>query len=183
MARASPAYSVAEAMCIPAPFQAVRRPWTPGRSSALLSAILLASAAAACGGESKPTTTTRSTATTRTTTAPKATAPASSVSTGPVHGRLTAENHAPVVNKAWRYSVTVTDASGHRLSGTVDIEFVYGDVVVGHDNPPTHQLTNGHWHDTLEFPAASVGQPLSFRAVVHTSVGSITLDWPIRVRR
>jgi len=79
--------------------------------------------------------------------------------------------------------VTVTDASGHPLSGTVDIEFVYGPVVVGRDRPPTHPVTNGGWHDTLEFPADAVGEPLIFRAIVHTRLGSITLDWPIKVRQ
>jgi hypothetical protein len=132
---------------------------------------LLAVALAACGGgQSRSTTTkTRTVATTPTTTAPAT--GRSSVFTGPVRGTLTADNHAPVVNKAWHYSLTVTDESGRRLSGTVDIEFVYGGVVVGRDRPPTHPVTNGRWHDTLEFPAQSVGEPLIFRAVVHTHPG------------
>jgi hypothetical protein len=109
--------------------------------------------------------------------------PTSSVSTGPVHGRLTADNHAPVVNKAWVYSVVVTDPTGHPLSGTVDIEFVFNGVVVGHEHPPTHPVINGRWHDTLEFPADAVREPLTFRAVVHARLGSITLDWPIMVRQ
>ncbi len=100
-----------------------------------------------------------------------------------MHGRLTAENHAPAANKDWRYSLTVTDAAGRPLSGTVDIEFVFGGMVVGHDTPPTHPVTNGRWHDTLRFPADAVGEPLTFRAVVHTRLGSITLDWPIMVRQ
>jgi hypothetical protein len=149
-----------------------------GRSAALLSAILLVLGLGACGGKSKPRTTKAKTVTTPTTTTPT-----SSVSTGPVHGKLTADNHAPIVNKAWHYSVTVTDASGHPLSGTVDIEFVFGGTVVGRDRPPTHPVTNGRWHDTLEFPADAVGEPLTFRAVVHTRLGSITLDWPIVVRQ
>jgi len=41
-----------------------------------------------------------------------------------MRGTLTGDNHAPVVNKVWRYSLTVTDASGRPLSGTVHIEFV-----------------------------------------------------------
>jgi len=44
-------------------------------------------------------------------------------------------------------------------------------------------VTNGGWHDTLEFPADAVGEPLIFRAIVHTRLGSITLDWPIKVRQ
>jgi hypothetical protein len=85
------------------------------------------------------------------------------------------------VNQAWSYSITVTDAKSHPMSGTVDIQFALAGQVVGHDTPPTHPVTNGSWHDTLKFPAASAAVPLDVQAVVHTSLGSITLDWPIKV--
>ena len=75
----------------------------------------------------------------------------------------------------------VADAAGRPLSGSVEIEFVYGDQVVGHDTPRTHPVTRGRWHDRIVFPPASVGQPLTFRAVVHTSAGNATVDWPIKV--
>jgi hypothetical protein len=71
----------------------------------------------------------------------------------------------------------VSDAAGHPLSGTVEIEFV----VVGRDTPSSHPVANGRWRDTMTFPADAVGHPLTFRAVVHTRGGSITLDWPITV--
>jgi hypothetical protein len=96
---------------------------------------------------------------------------------------VSGDNHAPKVNQHWRYWVKVTDASGRPLSGTVDIEFVFGGQVVGRDTPPTHPVTDGRWRDTIEFPATAVGIPLTFRAVVHTQLGSITLDWPVMVRQ
>ena len=160
-------------------FKPLRRRFTLGQLAMAVSLIVLVLGGTACGGKSKTTTTKTRTATTRTTTT---TTPTSSVSTGPVHGGLTAENHAPVVNKDWHYSLTVTDAAGHPLSGTVDIEFVFSGAVVGRDTPPTHPVTNGRWHDTVRFPADAVGEPLTFRAVVHTHLGSITLDWSIMVR-
>jgi predicted extracellular nuclease len=104
-----------------------------------------------------------------------------SVTSGPVRGVLHGENHTPTVNKLWHYSVKVTDASGHPLSGTVDVEFAFDGQVVGHDTPPTHPIKAGHWDGTLTYPAQSIGQPISLQAVVHTSAGSITLDWPIKV--
>jgi hypothetical protein len=162
----------------------------------LLSAAVLCAAPLGCGGSASKPSATRSTSTqTSTTTATAAattttTAPTqsqssgtSSVSTGPVRGTLRGENHAPKVNRAWRYSVTVTDASGHPLNGTVDIEFAFGGQVVGHDTPPSHPIVNGRWHDSLKFPADAVGQPLSVQAVVHTASGSITLDWAITVKQ
>jgi hypothetical protein len=105
------------------------------------------------------------------------------VSTGGIHAVLRAENHSPHVNRPWPYSLRVTDAAGQPLSGKVDIEFVFAGTVVGRDTPPTHPVRQGRWHDNLRFPAAAVGHPLTFRAVVHTAHGSATLDWPVTVVR
>lgn len=145
----------------------------------------------ACGSSSSSSTPTSQSAVTSTnassplsTAAPQAPPSGSdSVSTGPVRGRLTAANHTPTAGRLWDYSVNVTSASGKRLSGTVDIEFVFGGDVVGRDTPPTHPVRNGSWHDNLKFPADAAGEPLMFQAVVHTSLGSITLDWPITVQK
>lgn len=89
----------------------------------------------------------------------------------------------PVAGKAWRYSVTATDSGGHPLNGTVDTRFVFGGQVVGRESPPTHLLRNGRLHDDVTFPAQATGIPLSFEVVVRTKPGSVTLDWPVRVRR
>jgi hypothetical protein len=37
-------------------------------------------------------------------------------------------------------------------------------------------------HETLKFPTAAVGVPLELQAIVHTTLGSLTLDWPITVQ-
>jgi len=87
------------------------------------------------------------------------------------------------VNRPWTYTVTVRDSAGHPLSGTVDIEFTFNGAVVGHDTPPTHPVRDGRWRGTLEFPAAAVGEPIDLQAVVHTAMGSVTLDWPVTVTR
>jgi hypothetical protein len=105
-----------------------------------------------------------------------------SVTSGQVRATLTVPNHTPTVGKLWPYAVHVTDVSGKRLNGTVDIQFAYGGQVVGRDTPPTHPIKNGLWHDNLTFPAAAVGQPITFQAVVHTSAGSVTLNWPVKVK-
>ncbi len=153
-----------------------------------LSTVLVTLGAAACGGGGSKSNSTKAPTAPASTTPPAPTAPGqgggkASVSTGPVHGTLRGANHAPRINKAWSYAISVTDASSHPLSGTVDIEFVFGGQVVGRDTPPTHPVRNGRWHDELKFPAAAVGMPLTFQAVVHTRRGSITLDWPVTVRR
>jgi hypothetical protein len=105
----------------------------------------------------------------------------SSVTTGPVRATLQAANHNPASNKPWPYSVRVTDASGHPLSGSVRIEFTFGGQVVGTDHPPVHPIKNGLWHDSLTYPPQAAGHPLVFEAVVTTSAGSVKLGWPVMV--
>ncbi len=140
--------------------------------------LVLSVAVAGCGGGGRASSTP---GTTSTSTMTAARGGSSSVSTGPVHANLAAADHAPRQGKEWAYRVRVTDASGRPMSGTVEIQFVFGDQVVGRDTPRIHPVTHGTWHDRIVYPPASVGQPLRFRAVVHTSRGSVTLDWPIRV--
>lgn len=162
-----------------------------GPAGLVVAAVVVALlAGAACGGsstnaETRPATTAPATTTSpsATTTSPSGRGGTSTVSTGPVRGALRADDHSPTVGRAWHYVVTVTDSAGRPLSGTVDIAFVFGGQVVGRDTPPTHRFESGRWEDTLTFPAAAVGSPLAVRAVVHTRLGSIVLDWPITVQR
>jgi hypothetical protein len=148
---------------------------------AVLAAIVLAGGAGGCGGGGAKSSSVTTTTTTTTPTSTETQGGGATVSTGPVRGSLRAANHAPKVNRLWLYSIRVTNAAGHGLSGTVEIQFVYGDQVVGRDTPPTHPVTAGRWHDRITFPAAAMGMPLTFRAVVHTNLGTITLDWPVKV--
>lgn len=95
---------------------------------------------------------------------------------------LAGANHTPKANQAWPYAVHVTAPDGRPLAGTVEIEFTFGGQVVGRDTPPVHPIRHGLWRDTLKFPSAAVGQPLTFQAVVHTKAGSVTLHWPVTVQ-
>lgn len=134
----------------------------------------------ACGGST--TTITRSPLTQGSTTS-RPTGGASSVTTGPVHATLTGQNHRPVAKKKWIYTLTVTDAQGHGLPAKIDTEFALQGSVVGHDTPPTHSLKNGRYKEALKFPPTSVGYPLALQVVVHTRLGSVTLDWPVTVHK
>jgi hypothetical protein len=128
------------------------------------------------------TTTPVTTTSQATTTAPTKPVSTTAVDTRPMRATLVGENHAPKVNQPWSYTVTVTDRNGRPLSGTVDIEFALAGQVVGHDKPPTRPVTDGRLNETLKFPTAAVGVPLELQAVVHTTVGSLTLDWSITVQ-
>jgi hypothetical protein len=93
---------------------------------------------------------------------------------------LHAANHTPTIGKLWHYSVEAADAGHHALIGTVDTQFLFGGKVVGKENPPTHPLTNGRLYNAVTFPAPSLGIPLTFEVVVHTPLGSVKLDWPVK---
>ncbi len=124
--------------------------------------------------------TTTPTRTTHPTSTPKPKPPAF---VGPMKATLVGENHTPTANKLWPYTVTATDARGRPLSGHVDVEFTFNGTVVGHATPPTDPLTNGRWHDNLTFPAEAVGQPIDLQVVIHTVLGTMTLDWPVKVKK
>ncbi len=139
---------------------------------------------AGCGGAAKPRATTRSTTTSsQAAEGPTGSSSQSAVTTGPVRATLRGENHSPVVNRNWSYTVTASDASGHPLDGTVLSEFVFAGHVVGRETPPTHPLRNGRFTDILQFPARALGIPLTFQTVVRTRLGRVTLGWPVRVTR
>jgi hypothetical protein len=88
-----------------------------------------------------------------------------------------------MAGKRWIYKLTVTDAHRHGLDATIDTEFALQGAVVGHDTPPTHSLKNGLYQEALKFPAMSVGHPLDLQVVVHTKLGTVTVDWPVTVHR
>lgn len=149
---------------------------------ALVAAVVLITSLAGCGGSSKSKITgTQSTASSRSASTPSGAGQAS-VSTGALRATLHGANHAPIAGKNWVYSVRATDTSGRPLSGTVDTEFTFAGQVVGHETPATHPLKNGLLTDSVTWPKQAVGQPLNLQTVVHTSKGSVTLDWPVTVR-
>ncbi len=129
------------------------------------------------------TTSTSTSHTTHATTTTKASTHSTAAFVGPMRATLTGANHDPTVNVPWPYSVTATDANGKPLSGTVDIEFTFNGTVVGHDTPPTHPIRNGHWGDNLKFPPQAIGEPIALQAVIHTILGTQTIDWAIKVKK
>jgi hypothetical protein len=159
-------------------------------------AVVAVSICTACGSSTSASSTTSGTSTSSTAppartastpTQPSAsptTATSPTVITGPVRATLHGASHAPVAGKSWSYSVKVTDAGGKPLSGTVETEFVLPSIgVVGKETPPVHPLKAGVLHDSLTFPAAALGHPIMLVTVIHTSVGSVALGWPVNVKK
>lgn len=98
-----------------------------------------------------------------------------------MRAELHGENHTPKIGVGWAYEVEATNAQGQPLKGTVAAQFLFNGSVVGHQSPPSLALKNGkmsYGKDT--FPPASKGIPLTFQVVVTTSLGKVTLNWPVK---
>lgn len=156
------------------------------RATVILAAVL--SVAVAGCGNSQPTPRPTSGPTNLSTTAATTSTPlpatgARSISAGALRATLNGQDHTPKINQPWPYSLKVTNTTGQPISGTVAIEFLLAGQIVAYDKPPTHPITNGLWQSTLKFPNSALGYPLTLRAIAHTRAGSITVNWPVTVRR
>jgi hypothetical protein len=179
----------------------------------VVAVVVISLGTAACGSSSKSSSSTSAASTTApastSTVAPATTAPATTTSgpatttsgstsqsasptsattptitAGPVHATLHGANHSPVTGRPWAYSVHVSDAAGHPLSGTVETEFVVPVIgVAGRETPPFHLLKDGVLNDHITFPADAVGEPITLVTVVHTSAGSVAVGWPVNVTK
>ena len=103
--------------------------------------------------------------------------------TPPLRVTLVGENHDPIVNQKWTYTVTITDARGRKLSGTETTHYLFSGSVVGTENPVNVKFQGGVYRDTIEFPATAVGYPLVLQATIKTSIGTGTADWAITVKK
>lgn len=87
--------------------------------------------------------------------------------------------HHPVADKGWPVTVRVTH-DGRPVDGTISYAFTYQGQVVARRSH--YQFKNGHFHDTLNFPARAVGLPLAVQFVIDTPYGRQTVNYPITVK-
>ena len=162
----------------------------------LTAALLLA---AGCGGSSTKATTSSvtashsSSASTATSTpssatstaqgaAPGATSPASgpatvTASAGGLTATMHTSGHHPKVNRPWPIHFTVT-RGGRPVRAGVAYEYLFAGQVVAHR---AHYTFTGHFSDVFIWPSASVGYPLTFRAVIVSGATTLNLDYAVQV--
>jgi hypothetical protein len=97
-----------------------------------------------------------------------------------MRAELHGENHTPKIGVPWEYQVQATNAQGQPLKGTVLAQFLFGGSVVGRQSPPTLPLKHGELTYKDTFPPDSKGFALTFQVVVRTSLGEVTLNWPVK---
>ncbi len=100
---------------------------------------------------------------------------------GPLAATLKPSTHTPKVNAKWPITVTAT-LGGKPAHATAEYEFLFGPVVVSTQYPRNnkHYSFTGKFSDTLVFPAASVGQPLTLRVVIKAQGHTVNLNWSIK---
>jgi hypothetical protein len=134
-------------------------------------------------GTSPPQTTTHQTSTSASS-VPQRSAPPSASAPGTVTGSfgavtatLHAGTHHPRVQRPWPIRFTVT-SGGRPTRASVSYEYLLGSQVVAHRS---HYTFTGHFADVFKWPAAAVGYPLTFRAVIVAGGTTVDLDYAVQV--
>ncbi len=141
--------------------------------------LIVVGALSACGSSSHATSSAPATTSVTRHTAAVATTPASAQPA--LVAVFHASGHDPHVGN-WPVAITLT-RGGRPIPGHVSYEFLYGGQVVSTqkvgDESPNFV---GHFHDTLTWPANSVGFPITLRVLITTPYGPTHVDWAVQVQ-
>ena len=153
------------------------------RAASLAAAAIVAAGLTACGGSSGSgsSAATAPLATTASSAASSA-VPSTAAAPASVVAVLHAPGHDPHVGN-WPITVTLTNG-GRPIPGHVSYQFLFQGQVVSRQ-PVRLESPNfvGTFHDTIIWPATSVGYPLTFRVVIQTPFGVKNVDYLVQVRR
>jgi hypothetical protein len=111
--------------------------------------------------------------------APAATEGQVGVAAAGVVATLQASTHHPRAGAHWPLSFTVTRA-GRPAQASVSYEYLLGTQVVARRS---HYTFTGRFSDVFTWPAAAIGYPLTFRAVIVSGGVTLDLDYPVQVVR
>ncbi len=111
----------------------------------------------------------------------------------PVRASLTTTTSKPVVDQPWHWTVVVKDGKGKPLAARMKLQILFGTLVVGcwkrtaivqctGTSPGTWIRFKGRKRGTLTWPQESVGQKLTFRAIVVAGGRTLSLRSPVTVQ-
>jgi hypothetical protein len=112
-----------------------------------------------------------------------ASAPTVKASSGPLTAVLAPPPHDPTINRKVPITVTATVSGKPAKKATAYYVFLLAGVAVTapqYVNGNKNFTFNGHYSDTLDFPAQSLGEPLTFRVVVKDAGHTVNLDWAVK---
>jgi len=90
-----------------------------------------------------------------------------------------AGTHTPRAGHSWPIHFTVT-LGGAPARAAVAYEYLLAGQVVARRS---HYEFDGRFSDVFVWPAAAIGYPLTFRAVITVAGITLNLDYPVKVRR
>ena len=102
-------------------------------------------------------------------------------SSGPLVATLTPSTHTPKINTLVPITVAAT-LNGKPAHATAAYQFLYGGAVVAPTQYPRnnkHFSFTGHFSDTLNFPADSLGFTLTLRVVIKAAGHTVNLPCSI----
>ena len=102
-------------------------------------------------------------------------------SSGPLAATLAPSTHTPKINTLMPITVTAT-LSGKPAHATAAYQFLFGGAVVAPTQYPynnKHFSFTGHFSDKLNFPASSLGIPLTLRVVIKAAGHTVNLNCSI----
>lgn len=106
-------------------------------------------------------------------------------SAGALRVTISSPTHHPKVNVGWPVTITVTNAAGKPVAGTLTMDVLFMGAVVGKiDNGAVYHVV-GSWHEragnAITWPAASKGEPLTFEVIVKALAQTVRKSWAIDV--
>ncbi len=92
-----------------------------------------------------------------------------------------APGHHPKANRRWPVTVTARTPGGRALKGTLRYVFLYKGRVVSRQS--SYHFTGSYTDRTFVWPSRAIGIPLTLRCQITTTLGTVSVDYAVRVRR
>ena len=99
----------------------------------------------------------------------------------PFKATMKAPGHHPKANKKWPVTVTARRPDGTGLKATLRYVFLYKGRVVSRQS--NYHFTGRFTDKTFVWPSRAIGIPLTLRVEIITKLGTIAIDYAVRVRR
>jgi hypothetical protein len=99
----------------------------------------------------------------------------------PFKATMKAPGHHPKANKRWPVTVTARTPDGTPVKATLRYVFLYKGRIVSRQS--NYHFTGTYTDNTFVWPSRAIGIPLTLRCQITSKLGTIAVDYRVRVRR
>jgi hypothetical protein len=104
---------------------------------------------------------------------------------GAIRVTISSPTHHPKVNVGWPVTITVTNAAGKPVAGTLTMDVFAGAAGTYPIDSGAHYHFVGRWHEPasnlITWPVTSEGYPLAFEVIVKAQGETVRKRWAIDV--